>query len=217
MALALHVWRQHRLAPLLFRAIRNRDERAVQELLQRGVDSNLRDRAGDPAAVVAARQGSGRILLALLDHGADVTAPGSDGRPAWLVVMEEFSDGLIMSDRPPYAWRSMALLLLQRGAPIDARNERGETPLLLAAAHGSTEVVHLLLAKGADVNTADVGGETPLMWAAANDDVEMVRALLKRGADPRARDRDGHTALMRAEGMGHLAVAWVLRRAGASE
>jgi hypothetical protein len=41
-------------------------------------------------------------------------------------------------------------LLLDRGAPIDAKSPNGSTPLMMAARYGAEASVDLLLARGAD-------------------------------------------------------------------
>jgi len=41
-------------------------------------------------------------------------------------------------------------LLLEKGAPVDARSPNGSTPLMMAARYGSEASVDLLLARGAD-------------------------------------------------------------------
>ena len=56
-------------------------------------------------------------------------------------------------------------LLLESGAGPNARDERGETPLL-AAAFGGRDVVQLLLDYGAEIEAMDDRGCTPLHAAA---------------------------------------------------
>src|SRR5262249_18346184 len=53
------------------------------------------------------------------------------------------------------------------GADVNAKDVRGMTPLMLAAAtdHASPEIVQLLLAKGADPNIKSAAGETAVDWA----------------------------------------------------
>ena len=45
-------------------------------------------------------------------------------------------------------------------------NERGLTPLIVAARHNHVEVIGYLLEHGADVNAVEVNGATALVWAA---------------------------------------------------
>jgi hypothetical protein len=55
--------------------------------------------------------------------------------------------------------------LLNAGAAVNARNERGETAFSFACANNSLAAAKLLFARGADVNTIDAGGGSPLDWA----------------------------------------------------
>lgn len=62
----------------------------------------------------------------------------------------------------------MSLLIpfcLCRGAHIDVRNKKGNTPLWLAANGGHFDVVQLLVHASADVDAADNRKITPLMAA----------------------------------------------------
>ena len=52
------------------------------------------------------------------------------------------------------------LLHLRRGASLEARDERGRTPLLLAASAGRLATCRLLIVEGADVTATDTGGQT---------------------------------------------------------
>lgn len=56
-------------------------------------------------------------------------------------------------------------LCLCRGAHIDVRNKKGNTPLWLAANGGHFDVVQLLVHASADVDAADNRKITPLMAA----------------------------------------------------
>lgn len=58
-----------------------------------------------------------------------------------------------------------------------------DTPLIVAAAYGRTEVVRLLLDKGADVNMGNEGSETPLHYAARHGHTTVMNILLEHGAD----------------------------------
>jgi ankyrin repeat protein len=73
-------------------------------------------------------------------------------------------------------------LLLERGADIEARNQHGDTALILAASKGGYEdatTVRLLLDRGADVGAKNNNGQTALALALKNRRPDVV-SLLKR-------------------------------------
>jgi uncharacterized protein len=77
--------------------------------------------------------------------------------------------------------------LLNQGAAIDARDEAGRTPLMLAVTQGRLEIVRLLLARGADPNAADNAGRTPLQQARQQNSPEITALLeeWQRARSPR--------------------------------
>jgi len=78
--------------------------------------------------------------------------------------------------------------LLGKGARPDIQNNRGDTPLTLAAQIGWVEGVEQLLARRAGVNLPNGRGETALILATQRRDVALVRLLLAKGADPKRTD-----------------------------
>jgi len=73
-------------------------------------------------------------------------------------------------------------MLLDKRAPIDARDDNGRTALMLAVLHGQSDAVDVLLARGADPNAADAHGTTPLQAAIAADQQAIIAALQRAGA-----------------------------------
>src|SRR6266850_2465031 len=73
--------------------------------------------------------------------------------------------------------------LLMLGANVNATDDRGYSPLMMAEActtrPGRPELVELLIANGAVVNLQARDGRTALMYAATNGDTQAVKALLK--------------------------------------
>jgi ankyrin repeat protein len=113
--------------------------------------------------------------------------------------------------------------LIEKGADVNARNEEGQTPSLLAALSGREELIRLLLdsrpaldvfslsALGRTIEllvmlqsapdqarAKDEGERTPLHWACRAGQIQTIRVLLEHGADPEARDRLGRTPLWSA-------------------
>ena len=105
--------------------------------------------------------------------------------------------------------------LLEQNVDVNAKDNYGQTALMLAEGEGHTEIVEILIDNGADVNAKDIYGKTALMWAAINGHTEIVEILIDNGADVNAKDNDGQTALMLAEGEGHTEAAKLLIDNGA--
>ena len=78
---------------------------------------------------------------------------------------------------------------------LNARDENGRTPLLLACGAGKEDVVVFLLARGADVRLSDDRGNTPLHAASALGDATVMKELMDKGADPGAKNLQGQAPL----------------------
>lgn len=84
--------------------------------------------------------------------------------------------------------------LIDKGANVNIRDAKGQTPLVMAANANFVEGVELLVASRADLNVANNAGETPLITAVHNRNVALMRVLLKAGADPDRTDNSGRSA-----------------------
>ncbi|KAL9083045.1 MAG: hypothetical protein Q9159_006024 [Coniocarpon cinnabarinum] len=85
-------------------------------------------------------------------------------------------------------------LLLNKTAPVDARDEDHSTPLHLAVKVEAPECVRLLLMRGANKDAEDDNSRTPIAYAAPFQECAWI---LNYGPDREAKDNDGETALMR--------------------
>lgn len=93
---------------------------------------------------------------------------------------------------------------------LTVSDQRGFTPLILAAYNHQVATVKLLLELGANPNQEDRQGNTALMGAAFKGDVEVAQALLELGADPNFKNYNGATALIFAASFGHAEVVKAL-------
>lgn len=102
------------------------------------------------------------------------------------------------------------------GAALDRGDERhGNTPLILAANHGHTELVRLLVRSGANLNRSNDKGANALIAAVMSGHAAAAGLLIEQGANLNAADNSGNTALSIAERSGQSAIATMLRAAGA--
>lgn len=125
-----------------------------------------------------------------IDKGADIDSISDGGKTALMYA----------AIRVPAAVSP----LLKAGAEVNAKDEDGSTPLMLAIAFGGTpEVIEKLLKSGAAVNSKNTSGATALMLAAAARP-NIVDRLLQAGADPSIKlPSTGYTAIWFAEKAGN--------------
>ncbi|XP_072486609.1 ankyrin repeat and KH domain-containing protein 1 isoform X9 [Notamacropus eugenii] len=140
----------------------------VSLLLDRKANVEHRAKTGLTPLMEAASGGYAEVGRVLLDKGADVNAPP--------VPSSRDTALTIAADKGHYKFCE---LLINRGAHIDVRNKKGNTPLWLAANGGHFDVVQLLVQAGADVDAADNRKITPLMSAFRKGHVKVVQYLVK--------------------------------------
>jgi ankyrin repeat protein len=105
-------------------------------------------------------------------------------------------------------------------ADLEARNEEGETALILASWYGSPEIVDFLIKNGAMVNARDREGFTAIAKASSlgiGRHFEIVESLISASANLNLKTKEGLTAYILAKINGHAELAKVLLKAGAVE
>jgi cytohesin len=139
----------------------------------------------------------------LLKKGADVNKPGPYGKtPLWHALDNYRKD--------------VALLLINHGADIEARNKNQATPLLIAAGWGWSKVVKVLISKGSALDTVDDRGRTALHVMILHafelpqeiggfkspgqikEYYDIFELLVQSGIEINERDKAGRTALQYA-------------------
>lgn len=181
-------WNRHRQLQLhhaIFK--RYRLENELKELLSQGAPVNVRDCSGYEPLHYAIAHEDEKLIQLLLDRGANVDATVEMGRSA-----------LHLAVRNNTSLRG----LLRAECDVNARDERGDTPLhlLLSEPHPDDppdENIHLLITTGADVNATNDSRNSPfhLLLNRVNRHnsrvFKMVRHFIEAGADVFLPNEDG--------------------------
>ena len=147
------------------------NDRIVELLLARGADPDHVDATGKAPIVYAAARGFALVVRRLLDAGVDAkTRYGNDLTALMWAAGHE--DGVGAA-----AAVAVAALLIERGAAIDAADNRGRTALMIAAERGDAIAVEALVMRGADRALRDKAGKTARDLAAR----DAVREKLDSG------------------------------------
>jgi ankyrin repeat protein len=178
-----------------FRAVQIDDAGTVRTLLGKVDPNGVNPVGGEPALVLAVREGSMQVFDALLRHpGTNVDAAALNGNTALMMAAYKHN-------------RPAAEALIAKGAAV---NRPGWTPLHYAAASGDDDIARLLLAHGAriDAQSPPASGKfTPLMMAAREGHEDTAVLLLGQGADPRLKNGEGLTAAEIARRADHDTIA----------
>lgn len=82
--------------------------------------------------------------------------------------------------------------MVRAGVPVDTRNARSDTMLIVAAYAQQAEVVAALIELGADLNVENTMGQTAIACAVFRNDETILQMLLDSGGNP---DLGFHSAL----------------------
>lgn len=191
----------------LYEAAASGHKAMVELLIQHKADLELADRNGWTPLYRAADKGFNSVVQVLLAHGADPNARAKDGATPLHTAMGQRAiiDALIARKANVNAAEddgttplhiaaargldSIAQLLIEHGAQVDAKDKLNKTPLARAVEQMQIPTAKLLLANKADPNVQfyqDKGldSENLLHLAASRRNLPMTELLLQNGAKP---------------------------------
>jgi uncharacterized protein len=111
-----------------------------------------------------ARQGKTQDLKAMLDAKMPINLCDHKGNS--LLMLASYNGNLETTQ-----------LLIQMGAEVDKKNDRGQTPLAGVCFKGYLEIVKVLVKAGANIYENNGMGTTPIMFASMFGNYEIVKYL----------------------------------------
>lgn len=139
----------------------------VVELLETGLDVNMKLEFGDSPLIIAAALSQVEIASVLLHYGANVHHQNQINNTALHVA--SYAGCLPLVD-----------ILLKTGANINQINSEKDTPLLLACMNMQVSVVALLMERGANLRLKSKEGKSPLRLARNAQNRELLSALYRK-------------------------------------
>ena len=196
----------------LLEAVTTRNAAKLKELLAKGADPNSRDTEGSTALQKAVENGMTDIVKILLENKADPNNVKDGSDPLLLKAASYLPDNteivkmLLQHGANPnvkqeggttilhlaamYNKLDLVQLALDKGADVDARNQRGETPLMSNQSvwmsdmsDDSPDITKLLLSRGADPKAMDTEGIPVLLMSFWRNSTKITEALVEHGAD----------------------------------
>lgn len=161
-------------------AIKDVKVKEIDDLINGGVNVNVRGQNGMTPLHYAAKKHNEDIANALIKAGADINIKDQDGRTPlhWAAIERN---------------KGVANALIKAGADVNAKDDYGRIPLHWAVNAGSIEVTQILLETKVNVNAQDKNGKAPLHLAAKENHAELVKVLLSNRADISVKDHRGDT------------------------
>lgn len=166
-----------------------------------------------------------KMIVYLLEHGAFVPLTTGNGDSAlhflWKSWPDDQSGSVLGADASMKDVAELMLkaqrvseileMLVERGAPVNAQNAFGETPLQFCARFGLEECAKLLLRHGADPFVADRMDKSAAQYAQEHRHDNLHRILLNYSTIQRVRAREGERAAIGAllrKKPGLLSASW---------
>lgn len=156
---------------------------------------------------LAAICGSSKMVVALINAGADINQEDSNGQTVLHYLLNSEIDDMAF----------LVKELIDSEADVNAVDSSRMTPLHIAALHGHSNIVKILILADAKINSRDNDGDTPLHIASEYGYSEVVAALIESEARINITNDLGSTPLSLAKEMKYPEIVEMLVHAGACE
>ncbi|XP_063802947.1 ankyrin repeat domain-containing protein 35 isoform X2 [Pseudophryne corroboree] len=201
----------------LLEAVEKGDAKKVTSLLsKKPIRATKTGPNGQSAFHLAASKGLVDCMSVIISHKVEINAKTDDGCTALhlassnchpecvklLLQRGAHEDSIDFHSRTPLhcaatsgCVSSVLLLCNAEDTILDAVDDDGRTPLMIAALRNHPTVCSLLLDRGAELDHADREKKTALILACEKDNIQAAETLITKGADPRLKDSKGYDPL----------------------
>ena len=156
----------------LHRCKRGNDaEKAVELVLNDGLDINTPGLCNRTPLLWASPLSSGEFFETLIDLGANVNAERTDDKVTPLILSADWNNFMAVN------------LLLNHGADANIATADGDSPPHSAVSNGFFDIIKLLIQNGSNVNLQNKKGRTPLFLAVADKHEQLIKLLIENKAD----------------------------------
>ncbi len=196
-------------------AVAKNDYATIKNMLDNGLDPNLKDEGSARAGLLntACNRGRIKIVQLLLSRGADVNLAGNQGRTPMMRAAGHAETLDILR------------ILIKKNADIQAVDDHGisvfdNAVLGVVSRQTSMESFMFLVDQGLDVNKSTQKGETAgytaLMTATRSNHIELAKYLIYKGANINAKAAKGDTPLSIATEEKYEEMSALLKKHGAT-
>ena len=161
----------------------NDAEKAVELVLNDGLDINTPALCNRTPLLWASLSSSGEFIETLIELGANVNAQRTDDKVTPLILSAGWNNFMVV------------YLLLDHGADANIVEADGCTPLHLAVIEGNQNLAKLFLEKDALVNSQNADGDSPLHTAVSNGFFDITKLLIKKGSNVNLQNEQGRTPI----------------------
>ena len=149
----------------------NDAEKAVELVLNDGLDINTPALCNRTPLLWASLSSSGEFIETLIELGANVNAQRTDDKVTPLILSASWNNFMAV------------YLLLDHEADANIARADGNSPLHIAVSNGFFHITKLLNKKRSNVNLQNKEGRTPLFLGVKNKQKHLIKLLIENEAD----------------------------------
>lgn len=174
---------------ILYYAIDKEDTETVKDLINIGMDINIKNAFDDAAIDRAIFKGNLEIINILLDNdNLLLNKRNYLGKTPLISIIK--ADNYSLEEKERIIDR-----FIEKGSDVNLEDKDGNSPLVHAIKDNHLSIIKLLIRNGANVNMKNKEGNSPLVYAIQNNNLTVVKLLTENGADVHIKNNEGNSSL----------------------